>query len=555
MTKALDLLREHLKEHNLRGVLIPHNDCYFGEYLVERDERIAFLTNFTGSAGFLIVTVDQAVLFVDGRYTLQATHQVDQKKITLRKLGEESTWFKHYEKNDQAFAYDPSCFSESSLRPFKIQSSQFKPKSIVDEIWESRPKHPEKPLFLHPLEFSGKEAKEKIREIKEVMQEKNIEATILSPESWSWMLNVRGSDLFYTPISQGFCFVTQSKIILFLYTAQQPHVIAYLNELGVEIVSISHMTKTLESYTALRFGYDFQTTPLSVKEVFEVAIPMIDPCALPRARKNATEIAGAISAHKKDARAWIRFRQRLEDKYQQGKTVTEMDIDQMLLEERQKEADFISPSFATIAGSGPNGAIVHYRADEKSNRVILKDEILLIDSGAQYKDGTTDITRTIILGEPTPEMKQDFTRVLKGHIGIASAKFPRGTNGGQLDTLARIHLWKNHKDFAHGTGHGVGSFLSVHEGPQRISKLGHQPLLPGMILSNEPGYYLEGQYGIRIESLVYIKEDLKDWYEFETLTLVPLDEKLIDWNLLDEEEKHWVESYQKNAEHISALEN
>ena len=552
MTKALDLLREHLKEHNLHGILVPHNDCYFGEYLVERDERIAFLTNFTGSAGFLIVTADQAVLFVDGRYTLQATHQVDQQKITLRKLGEESIWFKHYEKHDQAFAYDPSCFSENSLRPFKTQSSQFVPKSVVDEIWENRPKHPEKSLFLHPIEFSGKEAKEKIHEIKEVMQEKNIEATVLSPESWSWMVNVRGSDLFYTPISQGFCFVTQSKIILFLHTTQQqPDVIAYLNELGVEIASISHITKTLESYATLRFGYDSQTTPLSIKEIFEVTIPMVDPCALPRATKNTTEIAGAISAHKKDAHAWMRFRSRLEDKYKKGEPITEMDIDQMLLEERQKEAGFVSPSFATIAGSGPNGAIVHYRADEKSNRMILKDEILLIDSGAQYKDGTTDITRTIILGKPTPEMKRDFTRVLKGHIGIASAKFPKGTSGGQLDTLARIHLWKDHKDFAHGTGHGVGSFLSVHEGPQRISKFGHQPLLPGMILSNEPGYYLEGQYGIRIESLVCVKEDRENWYAFETLTLVPIDEKLIDWDLLDKEEKCWVESYQKNARTIT----
>lgn len=545
MSKILESIRKSLRQQGLHGILIPHNDTYFGEYLVEHDERIAWITEFTGSAGFLIITEETAVLFVDGRYTLQAKQQVDQTHFTLDTLGEEKNWVKVHGKKGQIFGYDPTCFSESLLKSFQDTLVQLQPlHHFLEALWDNRPTHPIQPLVLHNIKFSGKEAFEKINHVRKTMYERDVECTLLPPESWSWMLNVRGADLTYTPVSQGFCLITESSIDLFLHTPDQTKdVIHTLENLKVQLHHIEDMDSVILSHTHRVFGYDPHTTPLSIKNQFETCVPLTDPCALPRAIKNKVEIEGAIQAHIKDAVAWINFWNALNQKFQNNIPVTEMDIDAMLLDARREQDDFVCPSFATIAGFGPHGAIVHYRADEKSNRTIQRDELLLIDSGGQYRDGTTDITRTLVVGTPSKEMMRDFTLVLKGHIAIATAQFPAGTNGGQLDILARLPLWKNHKDFAHGTGHGVGSFLSVHEGPQRISKLGHHPLYPGMILSNEPGYYENGKYGIRIESLVYVKEVREGWLGFETLTLVPLDRRLIDLDLLNTEEKQWIIDY------------
>lgn len=542
----LSLLREKLAHHNLDGVLIPHQDCYQGEYLAPCDEWISFFTHFTGSAGFLIILKDQAALFVDGRYTLQAKNQADSNAFELHALGEEKEWLKAILKNHpkMTLGYDPWNFSSREIDSWSKLALPLKSTPhFLDDLWKDRPSHPKAPLFAHPEKYAGKESVDKINEIRSKMTESGVDLCILPPESWHWLLNVRGGDLAYTPLSQGFAAVTQADIQLFLHNTDQNITLPHTS-----IHAIESMEDILKKQLTLCFGYDTEQTPAFLCDLFPNKKAFPDPCSLPRACKNKVELNGAKEAHIQDAVAWLNFWCWFETEINQGKTFFELDLVDKLLEYRSQQPDFHSLSFSSIVGSGPNGAIVHYKPEEETNRKLSQNELLLIDSGGQYHSGTTDITRTLALGNPTPQMKRHYTLVLKGHIAIARTFFPKGTNGGQLDVLARIHLWMNQLDYGHGTGHGVGSFLSVHEGPQRISKLGSHPLHPGMILSNEPGYYLAGEYGIRIENLVYVHEASPGWYEFENLTLVPLDHHLIDATLLTAEEKAWIQDYHQSIQ-------
>lgn len=528
-----------MQAHQLDGFLIPHNDTYFGEYLTPCDERLAWVTGFTGSAGFCIVLKDKAAVFVDGRYTIQSKIQVNQDIFQLETLGEEKKWLKENSNQEDIIGYDPNLFSEGMLNRFKSVHENLKAVPyFIDQLWENRPSHPQTKLFAHSIEYAGKTFEDKLASIRSQMRDADVDLTILPPESWSWLLNVRGSDLAYTPISQGFCAVGADFIKLFLHQTQQDFSLT-----GVTYHSVSQIHEELKKLSHLTLGYDHQTTPLSLVEVFPKVKAFSDPCTLPRAIKNPVELKGATQAHTKDAIAWISFWKKFDDRLDKGEKLYELDVAEMLFTERRKQPGFHSLSFATIAGAGEHGAIVHYKPESETNREIKQNELLLIDSGAQYLDGTTDITRVLAIGTPTKEMIGSYTQVLKGHIAIATAKFPSGTTGAQLDALARYPLWQHFKDFAHGTGHGVGSFLSVHEGPQRISRLGHHPLSPGMILSNEPGYYQEGDFGIRIENLIYVRELQEGWYGFENLTLVPLERKLIDFTALTEFERDWVAQY------------
>ncbi len=533
----LHALRQKLLRHALDGWLLPHQDMFQGEYLVEHDEWIQWLTGFSGSAGFAIVLDDKAAVFVDGRYTLQAGQQVDRKLFELHPLGSEKQWLKENADPQGVIGFDPWVFTEKDLKGFKQAYSCLNPMpQFLDSLWERRPSHPQTRLFDQSPLYTGVSALEKLEMLRKNLSTKDVDAFLLPPESWAWLLNVRGSDLPYTPLSQGFAWITQKSVDLFLHQTQQERE-------GVHSHRIEDLETFLLTQRHVTLGYDPYQTPVAVVQLFPKKHAMRDPCLLMKACKNAVEIEGAKQAHIKDAVAWCFFWYWLEEQVHQKKSLTELDIVSKIRDARQQQEGFHCLSFSTIAGSGPNGAIVHYKPELTTNRAISAHDLLLIDSGGQYLEGTTDVTRTLAIGTPTQEMKHHYTLVLRGHSAIASVIFPKGTSGAQLDVLARHALWQEKLNYTHGTGHGVGSFLSVHEGPQSISKQGDEPLQPGMILSNEPGYYKEGCYGIRIENLIYVIDFSDGWYGFENLTLIPFDKHLVAWELLTSKEIQWLRTY------------
>lgn len=539
---ALIKFRKALNRAKLDGFVLPHQDMYQAGYLVPRDEWLFWLTGFSGSAGLSIVLKNKAALFVDGRYTIQARQQVNEDFFELHNLGDEIEWIRD-NAGSLMIGFNPWTMTASALKRFSSKGFTLVPQAhFLDDLWQERPPHPKAPLALHPVKFAGVDALDKVKMLQEILSKEEVDGFLLPPKSWSWLLNVRGQDLTYTPISQGFAWITQKRVDLFLHNTNTPPL-----PLTVFVHPIEALEDELKMQKHLTLGYDATHTPYAVYTLFEKRILITDPCVLPKACKNSIEIEGSKSAHKKDAAAWYHFWDELKNSLAINSPLTELDIVAMMLEGRKKQPLFRSQSFATIAGSGPNGAIIHYKPEESTNRILKKDELLLIDSGGQYDDGTTDITRTLILGHPTDAMRHHYTCVLKGHIALASTTFPKGTTGAQLDVLARSPLWNFHLDYPHGTGHGVGSFLSVHEGPQHISKTGHEPLRPGMILSNEPGYYLEGEYGIRLENLMVVVSLNENWLAFETLTLVPFDNRLIDKSLLSRKETVWLDDYHRRC--------
>lgn len=562
----LEELREQLKAEAITLFLVPHADEHQNEYLPARAERLAWLTGFTGSAGFAIVGLSECPVFVDGRYTLQVREQIDNSAFTPQDLIETppSKWLENNTTEDDTIGYDPWLITVNQLEAYEKAAAKTGAKlkpvpNLIDRIWVDQPDAPLGPVAIHPVNLAGKPAEEKISDIAATTGEMNADLAILTdPASLAWLFNIRGSDVVHNPLALGFATVpVKGKPVLFMDNRKlDAEVTSHLENIADLAEPATLLERLTRNTKDRKFLCDPDRTPIAISDSISAAGGEIvrgrDPVVLPRAIKNATEIAGTRAAHVRDGVAMCSFLCWLDS--QAAAHLDEISVAKKLETFRRENAEFMGSelkeiSFDTISGFGPNGAIVHYRVTEASNRKFSSGSLYLNDSGGQYEDGTTDITRTISIGEPPASAVKDFTLVLKGHIALAKARFPKGTRGMDLDVLARNPLWQTGRDFAHGTGHGVGSYLNVHEGPQNISKRGVEPLVPGMIISNEPGFYVEGEYGIRIENLVLVKQAESidggniETHAFETLTLCPIDRRLIDTNLLDGNERDWLNQY------------
>ncbi len=548
--KKLIALRARIKKHKLGGFLVPLSDEFQGEYIPGCAKRLEFLTGFTGSAGLAVILLNKAAFFTDGRYTLQAKREVSSKLYqiynTLEKRPEE--WL--FENIKGALGIDSWLHAKSAYERYEAHGLKLRPvENLVDYIWKEQPHAPKYSAIIHQLKYSGKSSLQKRKEIASAIKNKGADiAIITAPDSICWLLNIRGNDVPHTPIVRCYAFLgNKGKVSIFADPGKfDKKVRAYLGK-GVTINSFNDLPKKIAALKGKKIVIDPDNAAawffINLEKAKAKIIKSQDPCQLPKACKNEVELQGMREAHKRDGRALYKFLEWLKE----GDNITEISAAEKLYEFRKENPHFRDLSFTTISGYGSNGAIVHYRVTPKTNKKLESGGLYLIDSGAQYVDGTTDVTRTVAIGTPTNEMKGHFTRVLKGHIAIATARFPVGTTGAQLDVLARNALWQAGLDYDHGTGHGVGSYLGVHEGPQYISKRGsNTPLMPGMIISNEPGVYITGKYGIRIENLVVVRESsIPKFLEFETITLVPIDSSLIDLSMLTKNEIEWLDNYHK----------
>jgi Xaa-Pro aminopeptidase len=564
MKERLSILRQRLDEDGLDGFLVPRSDEFKGEYVAPYAERLTYISGFTGSAGFAVIIKDKAALFVDGRYTLQAAQQVDEECFDLQALSDNdiTSWLNINLPEGAHIGFDGWLHSPSEIKNYIIKCPQFRfvdcTENLIDLVWENQPDRPAGEVILHAIQYSGVVAEEKCQVIASKIKEKQIESMILTlPDSICWLLNIRGTDLEYTTITQCFAVIhNDARVDLYIDSKKLSNdVESYFKDINVAVHPFEDFIISLALFNAQSIGIDPRNVPYKVCKQLEQNSATIhnlhDPCILPKAKKNKAELAGMRSAHLIDGIAVTNFLAWL-DKNSSDTKLTEIDVANKIYEFRQKTGKLRGLSFPTISGSGPDGAIVHYFVTEQSNRQLDQNSLLLVDSGAQYFDGTTDITRTVAIGEPSAEHRESFTRVLKGHIALALAKFPEGTTGHQLDVLARYHLWQAGLDYAHGTGHGVGAFMHVHEGPQNISKAPNPTALQaGMVISNEPGYYKAGEYGIRIENLVIVRpSDGGKMLEFETLTLAPLDKSLIDADLMTSDEIAWVNKYHERVKQM-----
>lgn len=562
----LKALREEMKRVGADAFLVPVTDEYQGEYPPACARRMTWLTGFTGSAGMAAVTADHAAAFVDGRYTVQVRQQVNMDEYEARDLISQpvESWLVEHLQKGATVAYDPWLHTQVEVARITaaLQDAglNFTPvgQNPVDAVWKDRPASPQEPVQVYSKALAGETSQSKRQRIAEQLKKyKAQSAVIAAPDSIAWLLNIRGGDVVHTPLALSYAllhadatvdwFIDDSKI----RDEVRRHVGA-----EVRIVPMIEMAARLAEQGAAkaRVLLDLKRAPswfhFQLAESGATIVPGDDVCLLPKAIKNETEVAGIRHAHLRDGVALCRLLYWLDTETTQ-REVTELEVEKQLLAFRQEQDGFQEPSFETIAGSAGHGAIVHYRATEESNAVLQKDTLFLLDSGGQYLDGTTDVTRTIVVGQPTAEQVTRFTQVLKGHIALANARFPKGTNGAQLDVLARHALWAEGLDYAHGTGHGVGAYLGVHEGPQGISSRALTPLAAGMVLSNEPGFYKENEYGIRIENLVVVRTqaevDGRTFLSFETLTLAPIDRRLIDLSLLSVEEVAWLDAYHQRV--------
>src|SRR5216683_688599 len=559
----LAALRAELARRGLDGFVVPHADRHQNEYLPPSEERLAWRTGFTGSAGAAIVLAERAVLFVDGRYTLQARDQSDPKLFTIEHLVEKppSAWIEANLAAGQKLGFDPWLHTaEGAERLAKacatvgaiLVATEPNP---IDAVCRNRPEPPHGAIVPHDLQFAGEPAAQKLERIRGEIRKLNADALVVSdPHAVAWTFNIRGADVSHTPLPLSFAIIVADGARLYVdeskLTDAARGAIAGFAEIRPEEAFAQDLAALGAEHRTVRL--DQATAAHAISQAITANGGKVsrgpDPIAVMKAVKNDTEIAGSRAVHCRDGAAVANFLAWFDRVAPDGQ-LTEIDAVEALETFRRDTGLLRDVSFSTISGAGPNGAIVHYRVTRKTNRKIAPGELFLIDSGAQYQDGTTDITRTVIVGDASPEMRDRFTRVLKGHIAIARAVFPDGTSGSQLDSFARTRLWAAGLDFDHGTGHGVGSYLSVHEGPARIAKLGAAALMRGMILSNEPGYYKSGHYGIRIENLVLVTEapavegGEKPLNRFDTLTLAPIDRRLIDRHLMTADEIDWLDSY------------
>ncbi|WP_323846952.1 aminopeptidase P family protein [Microbulbifer magnicolonia] len=566
--ERLQALREELARQGVQAFLVPRGDEYQNEYVPASDERLAWLTGFTGSAGMAVVGAEHAALFVDGRYTLQAQQQLGDQPIDQENLDNNviADWLCAQLKEGQSLGYDPRLHTEPGLALLKKRLGErdiaLRPLELnpVDAVWSDRPATPCGPARPHPHTFTGEHSKEKRQRIAALLADKRADALWLpNPEVCAWLFNIRGSDVPHLPVALASALLYRDGSAT-LYLAGAAVGEALIEHLDSDVTLVNDKSELFAAarrhHVAKIWVDPLITNCWTLQQLRALDIELLqerDPITRAKACKNPVELAGARAAHERDGAALCEFLAELDDAVAAGaadNSFGELEAVQLLRAKREAREGFQDDSFDSISGYGPNGAIVHYRADRASSLPLKAEGIYLIDSGGQYPDGTTDVTRTVALGEFPHLAKEHFTRVLKGHIGLATLHFPKGTCGEQIDAFARQSLWDAGLDYAHGTGHGVGSFLSVHEGPQRIGKVSTGVALePGMILSNEPGFYLTGQYGMRIENLIFVKESEKHhgFLEFEELTLVPIERKLIDAELLTEREKDWLNSYHRRV--------
>ena len=563
LTARLSAFREELARRKLAGFVVPRADQQQNEYVPPSDERLAWLTGFTGSAGLAIVLAQEAAIFVDGRYTLQAPKQVDTKAWTVESLVEPppETWLTRHLKAGDRLGFDPWLHTSAAAERLAAACAKAGAELVavesnpLDAVWTERPQPPIAPISIHGADLSGEPEADKLGRIRQEVERLGVEALVLSDShNVAWTFNIRGADVSHTPLPISYALVPKSgRPIIFIDHRKLSNRTRDHLEQSADVEEPDALTPQLTrlAQSGAAIALDSATAADALTRLIKGAggkpVPGADPTSLLKAAKNATEIDGTRRAHRRDAVALARFLAFIDREAPTGR-LTEIDAVEALETFRRETGALKDVSFPTIAGTGPNGAIVHYRVTRKSNRRIMPGDLLLIDSGAQYQDGTTDVTRTIAIGAPTEEMRDRFTRVLRGHLAIARAVFPDGTTGAQLDGFARQFLWQAGIDFEHGTGHGVGSYLSVHEGPARISKLGTTPLKRGMIMSNEPGYYKPDAYGIRIENLeLVVAKDIagasKPMNGFEALTLAPIDRRLIDVAMLSSEERAWLDAY------------
>jgi Xaa-Pro aminopeptidase len=555
----LAALRARLAEAGLQGFIIPRSDEHIGEYVPPSGERLAWLTGFTGSAGMAIVLPGRAAVFTDGRYTLQVRNQADPALWECRHLTDEppAEWLKA-QAQGLRIGYDPWLHAAPAIERLAVPGVTLVPVAAnpVDAAWAGRPPAPMAPAVPHPVAFAGRPAAEKRAEAAATLREAQEAAAVLAdPHSLAWLLNIRGGDLAHTPLALGFALLhADERVDVFMAPEKiGPETRAHLGN-QVVVRPREDLPAALDALRGQRVRVDAEATPAWFAERLRAAgaeiSPGEDPCRLPRACKNPVEREGARNAHRRDAVAMARFLAWFAREAPKG-GLTEISAAAQLLAFRREVEHFRGESFPAISGAGEHGAIVHYRVTPETDRRIAADECYLIDSGGQYLDGTTDITRTLWTGPgPAPATLRDrTTRVLKGHIALATLRFPQGVAGPHLDALARRPLWDAGLDYDHGTGHGVGSFLSVHEGPAAFSRAARVvPLREGMILSDEPGFYATGEYGIRLENLLLVVPSTvegaaKPFLEFETLTLAPFDRALIDAALLTVAERAWVDAY------------
>jgi Xaa-Pro aminopeptidase len=556
-------LRAELKRRGLGGFVVPRADRHQNEYVPACAERLAWLTGFTGSAGLAVVLDERAALFVDGRYTLQAPEEVDTTIFSVEHISETTpeAWIETH-LSTARLGYDPWLHTVEGAEKLEKAATaaggaiEAVETNLIDLIWTDRPAPPHGRVVLHAERYAGEAATEKLARLRPEIAKTKADVLVLSdPHAVAWTFNIRGADVSHTPLP--LCFATvpgEGRPSLYVdarkLTNEVRDALETLAQVRDPEALVGDLAALGRAHATVRLDQATGADALAriVTQAGGRVTRGADPVALMKAVKNATEIAGARAAQLRDAGALCRFLAWF-DRHAPRGDLTEIDAVAALETFRRETGALKDVSFPTIAGAGSDGAIVHYRVTRKTNRSIAPGELFLIDSGAQYEDGTTDITRTVAVGDASAVMRDRFTRVLKGHIALARAVFPEGTTGAQLDSFARAPLWRVGLDFDHGAGHGVGSYLSVHEGPARISKLGHAPLRRGMILSNEPGYYKAGSYGIRIENLVLVVEAPpvadaeKPLNAFETLTLVPIDRRLIAVELMTPEEIDWVDGY------------
>ena len=556
-------LRIILAQDGLDGFIVPRADEHLGEYVPPGAERLTWLTSFTGSAGLAAVLVDIAAVWTDGRYVLQLDAQAGPEWTRLHITDDPPpAWLKEHAPPGARIGYDPRLISADALARFRDAGLDMVPvaRNPVDAAWAGRPPPPLAPAVPHPLHLAGTSSEDKRAALGKDLVDAGQDAAVLTdPASLAWLLNIRGGDLQYTPFALGFALLRRDgTVTLFMDAAKlPPDTRAWLGN-GVAVAAPDTMQAALEGMRGQTVRVDRAGSPVWFAQVLDAAGARVvdgpDPCALPKACKTEAEQAGARAAHGRDAVALCRFLHWLDTGRSPG--TTEMEAAARLLAFRAEVDGFREESFPAISGAGPNGAVIHYRAAPATDRVLGPDDAYLIDSGGQYADGTTDVTRTVWTGPgaPPPELRDRFTRVLQGHIAIATAVFPQGVAGPHLDAFARRTLWQAGLDYDHGTGHGVGSYLSVHEGPASLSRHARTvPLAPGMILSDEPGFYEPGAYGIRLENLLLVKEaDVKarkPFLQFETLTLAPFDRRLLAPALLTAAERDWWDTYHARVLH------
>lgn len=559
----LAALRGRMKAAGVDGFLIPRADRHMGENVAARDERLAWATGFTGSAGLCIALTDRAAVFVDGRYTLQAAAQVNGAAYEIAPIATTpaTAWLRENAAAGRKIAYDPWLHPRAEIDRFReaaaAAGAEMVPSAnLVDEAWPDQPPAPAVPAVPHPEALAGESAVEKRARLGAGLAEAGIEAAVLTlPDSIAWLTNTRGGDAARMPAAHAFALLrADGTLALFTDPAKfGAEARAHMGN-GVSVSPWADFEPALAALAGARVAVDRDSAPAAVSDLLEAAGAEIDwrrdPCILPKACKTAAELAGARAAHRRDGAALADFLRRLDEAFAAGTPLTEIAAVRALEEARAATGALMDISFETICGAGPNGAIVHYRVTEATDRAIAPGDLVLIDSGAQYRDGTTDVTRTLLAGGVAPEgAAEAYTAVLAGMIALSQARWPAGLAGAHLDALARAPLWAAGLDYDHGTGHGVGAYLGVHEGPAGISRRSQEPLRPGMILSNEPGCYRAGAWGIRIENLVAVKDPAipdggeREMLGFETLTLAPIDRSLILPERLGAEARAWLDAY------------